>query len=281
MNYFGNEPNNTNPIRENNTSGNYAVLFIIFIIIAAMMYLFDDTTNQKHKKMMKSVSGVSQNNNDLTTEKYSVEDIDEVDDNLSNYKSVNDLEIGKYYVLTATKEEKYNYNMYLSKNSEDGKYASFIYYFPDETRIIVNLPPSLLIKDEQIYDFSIKSKLTKSKYGVKDYKMDVEETDIIYANNAEFRSAKPIDIGEISSVSELVEGQNYFFKTNYVEGEIDWVSWPNYMIYNLPDGNEIWINIEGDEKTFNRKNVYVSGQLSIEKRFKSLDDTGFTVYIIK
>lgn len=264
MDFQYNKSNEMDAIRDyNNSNNNFKIIIILTIICISIFFLHKIYSNQN------------------IDDNYNIEILEEEYDSLNNYKSVNELEVGKSYLLLASKTDKYDYSMYLSRNSTDGMYASFIYYFPDKTRIIFNLPPSMLIMDDQIYDFCIKGKLYKDMYGPKDYKIDVKKEDVIYAFNATFKAEEPIDINSIKSVDELVEGQNYYFNSPYFDGEINWTNWPRYLIYHLKDETEIWFNIEENEETFDRNNVYVSGTLSIEKRFKDNDNVGFTVYIIK
>lgn len=200
---------------------------------------------------------------------------------LKQYKSANELTIGKYYFLKVMPEEKYQYSMYLSANSEDGMYASFIYYFPDQTRIIFSLPPDLLIKEDYLTDFYVQGRLYKEQYGVKNLKIDVSKKDVLYANNAVWRADEYINIDTVKSVDELVEGQKYYLEEEKLTDEIEWGIWPYYIIHKLKDGTEIWFIIEEEKQQFNKNNVRKEGMLSIERRVKDPNNEDFTVYIVR
>ena len=112
--------------------------------------------------------------------------------------------------------------------------------------------------------------------------MGSSKKDVLYSNNAVWKTDGYINIDTIKSVDELVEGQKYYLEEEKLIDEIDWVNWPHYIIHKLKDGTEIWFIIEEEEQQqFNKNNVKEKGTLSIEKRFKDPNSEGYTVYIVR
>lgn len=245
------------------------IIFIIGVSLVSIKMLVDYMNNWE--------TGIQINDKEI----YYNNDEEIYYNDLKQYKSANELTIGKYYFLKVMPEEKYQYSMYLSANSEDGMYASFIYYFPDQTRIIFSLPPDLLIKEDYLTDFYVQGRLYKEQYGVKNLKIDVSKKDVLYANNAVWRADEYINIDTVKSVDELVEGQKYYLEEEKLTDEIEWGIWPHYIIHKLKDGTEIWFIIEEEKQQFNKNNVRKEGMLSIERRVKDPNNEDFTVYIVR
>lgn len=149
--------------------------------------------------------------------------------------------------------------------------------------IVIIILQLITIKILSEYMDNLEKSMNVSNMGeIETVDMGSSKKDVLYSNNAVWKTDGYINIDTIKSVDELVEGQKYYLEEEKLIDEIDWVNWPHYIIHKLKDGTEIWFIIEEEEQQqFNKNNVKEKGTLSIEKRFKDPNSEGYTVYIVR